>query len=93
MVLNIPSGNALSPVWDFTWTNADLLFSVHYSYILRVPFDSEEESGIVYVWIGYKADPEEARLAEEIADDMYGVSIFGVITGIARINLRDVVLI
>ncbi len=40
-------------------------------YILRVPFDSEEDSGIAYVWIGSKANPEEGRLGEEIAEDMY----------------------
>ena len=45
-----------------------------FNYILRVPFDGAEESGIVYVWVGYKAHPEEARLAEEIADDMYGAT-------------------
>jgi hypothetical protein len=49
------------------------ILNSEFCYILRVPFDSEEESGIVYVWVGSKADSEEARLAEEIADDMYGV--------------------
>ena len=39
-----------------------------------MPFDSEDSQGIVYVWIGKRANAEEARLAEEIADDMYGVS-------------------
>ena len=48
-----------------------------FCFILRVPFDGEEESGIVYVWVGNRADPEEARLTEEIADDMYGVSVNG----------------
>ena len=47
------------------------------SYILKVPFDSEDSQGIVYVWIGKRANAEEARLAEEIADDMYGVSRLG----------------
>ena len=42
-----------------------------YSYILKVPFDKEDRSGIVYVWVGSKADPEEARIAEEIAREMY----------------------
>ena len=50
------------------------LLNSEFCFILRVPFDGEEESGIVYVWVGYKADPEEARLAEEIADDMYGAT-------------------
>ena len=40
-------------------------------YILKVPFDNEEQSGIVYVWIGSKADPEEARLIEEIAEEIF----------------------
>ena len=50
------------------------LLNSEFNYILCVAFDGVEESGIVYVWVGYKADPEEARLAEEIADDIYGVS-------------------
>ena len=45
-----------------------------FSYILVVPFDSEDNSGIVYVWIGGRCDPEEARITEEIANDMYDVS-------------------
>lgn len=40
-------------------------------YILKVPFDNEESSGIVYVWIGSKADPDEARLIQEIAEEMF----------------------
>jgi hypothetical protein len=46
------------------------------SHILMVPFDSQDNRGIVYVWIGDKVNPEEARLAEEIADDMFGVGFF-----------------
>lgn len=42
-----------------------------FSYILRVPFDNEESSGIVYLWIGSKANPDEVRLAEEICDEMF----------------------
>ncbi|KAI0215974.1 Flightless-1-like protein [Lamellibrachia satsuma] len=45
-----------------------------FCYILKVPFDSEDSQGIVYVWIGKRSNAEEARLAEEIADDMYGES-------------------
>ena len=45
-----------------------------FCYILRVGFDGGSESGIVYVWVGNRANPEEVRLAEEIADDMFGVS-------------------
>lgn len=38
---------------------------------MKVPFDNEESSGIVYVWIGSKADTDEARLIEEIAEEMF----------------------
>ncbi|XP_077298659.1 FLII actin remodeling protein [Arctopsyche grandis] len=44
-----------------------------FCYILNVPFetDDDSESGIVYVWIGSKSDPDEARLIEQIAEDMF----------------------
>lgn len=44
-----------------------------YSYILFVPFEGSENenSGIVYVWIGNKAAAEEAKLIQEIAEDMF----------------------
>ena len=38
---------------------------------MKVPFDNEQSSGIVYVWIGSKADPDEARLIEETAEEMF----------------------
>lgn len=41
------------------------------SYILNVPFNNDDETGIVYAWIGSKADTEEARLIEEIAEEMF----------------------
>lgn len=41
------------------------------SYILKVPFEQDEDSGIVYVWIGSKSDPDEARLVQEIAEDIF----------------------
>lgn len=41
------------------------------SYILSVPFNNDDETGIVYVWIGSKADGEEARLVEEVAEEMF----------------------
>ena len=41
----------------------------------------EDNKGIVYVWIGKKADPDDARLAEEIANDMYGVGILATFNG------------
>jgi len=43
-----------------------------FCYILKVPFDSEDNQGIVYAWIGKRANPNEARLIEEIAEEMYG---------------------
>lgn len=42
-----------------------------FSYILKVKFDQEDTNGIVYLWVGSKADPEDIKLAEEIADDMF----------------------
>lgn len=43
-----------------------------YSYLLNVPFNnSDEGTGIVYAWIGSKADPEDARLIGEIAEEMF----------------------
>jgi len=45
-----------------------------FCFILKVPFDSEDNQGIVYVWIGKRANSDEARLAEEIAETIYGES-------------------
>ncbi|CAC5384169.1 Protein flightless-1,Protein flightless-1 homolog [Mytilus coruscus] len=42
-----------------------------FCFILMVPFDSEDLKGVVYVWIGGKAEHEEATLAEKIAYMMY----------------------
>lgn len=41
-----------------------------FCYILYVPFetDDQSQSGIVYVWIGSQATPEEAKLVQEIAE-------------------------
>lgn len=39
--------------------------------ILKVPFDPEDKSGIVYVWIGSKADPDEERAGEELVKHMF----------------------
>ncbi|XP_063216475.1 protein flightless-1 [Bacillus rossius redtenbacheri] len=50
--------------------DASLLNSA-FCYILKVPFDQEESSGMVYVWIGSKSDPEEAKLVVEIAEEMF----------------------
>lgn len=48
-----------------------VLLNSCFCYILKVPFGGEEDSGIVYVWLGEKSDTEEARLTEEIADEMF----------------------
>ncbi|XP_064640268.1 protein flightless-1 homolog isoform X2 [Lineus longissimus] len=42
-----------------------------FCYILKVPFETMDQ-GIVYVWIGNHADPDDAKLAEEMANEMYG---------------------
>nr|XP_053631207.1 protein flightless-1-like isoform X2 [Cherax quadricarinatus] len=42
-----------------------------FCYILKVPFGQDDDSGIVYVWLGEKSDEEEGRLAEEVAQEMY----------------------
>lgn len=49
------------------------LFYFFFSYILFVPFETEDqsESGIVYVWIGSKSTSEEAKVIQEIAEDMF----------------------
>ncbi|XP_041364511.1 protein flightless-1 homolog isoform X2 [Gigantopelta aegis] len=51
-------------------TDASLLNSC-FCYLLMVPFDSEDLKGVVYIWVGSKADHKEAKLAEEIAYLMY----------------------
>ena len=38
-----------------------------------MPFNADGVSGIVYVWIGERSDPEDGKLAEEIANWMYDV--------------------
>lgn len=50
-----------------------------FCYILCVPFENtsgSDSKGIVYVWIGKRSDPDEARLAEEIARYIYDVYLF-----------------
>jgi hypothetical protein len=47
-------------------------------YILKVPFDPQDKSGIVYVWIGSKSDPDEARIAEDIVKSAYNPERFSV---------------
>lgn len=52
--------------------DASLLNSA-FCYILKVPFEQDDnpDSGIVYVWIGSQADPDEARLIQDIAEEMF----------------------
>ncbi|XP_011308907.1 protein flightless-1 [Fopius arisanus] len=50
--------------------DASLLNSA-FCYILNVPFNNDEETGIVYVWLGAKSDPEEQRLVQDIAEEMF----------------------
>ncbi|XP_016913236.2 protein flightless-1 isoform X1 [Apis cerana] len=47
------------------------LLNPSFCYILNVPFNNDDETGIVYAWIGSKADSEEARLIQEIAEEMF----------------------
>jgi len=56
--------------------NDSSLLNSCFCYILKVPFDAEDKRGIVYVWIGSKADPEEATVAEEIAYSLYDTESF-----------------
>ncbi|KAK7571791.1 hypothetical protein V9T40_014263 [Parthenolecanium corni] len=42
-----------------------------FCYILKVPFGNEDNSGLIYVWIGSKADAEDIKLIQGIADDMF----------------------
>lgn len=46
---------------------------IPFSYILHVPFETEDdvESGIMYVWLGSKAAPEETKLVQEIAEEQF----------------------
>ncbi|XP_078096507.1 protein flightless-1 homolog [Mustelus asterias] len=50
---------------DSSMLNAD------FCYILKVPFESIDNQGIVYTWVGRAADPDEAKLAEDIMNNMF----------------------
>ena len=43
-----------------------------------MPFDPQDKSGIVYVWIGSKSDPDEAKIAEDIVKAAYNQERFSV---------------
>ncbi|KAG2455495.1 FLII protein, partial [Polypterus senegalus] len=51
-------------------TDSSLLNS-EFCFILKVPFESTDNQGIVYTWVGRAADPDEAKLAEEIMNTMF----------------------
>lgn len=36
-----------------------------------MPFESTDNQGIVYTWVGRAADPDEAKLAEDIMNNMF----------------------
>lgn len=36
-----------------------------------MPFESTDNQGIVYTWVGRAADPDEAKLAEDIMNTMF----------------------
>ncbi|XP_073492479.1 protein flightless-1 homolog isoform X2 [Aquarana catesbeiana] len=52
--------------------NTDCSFlNSEFCYILKVPFESIDNQGIVYTWVGRAADPDEAKLSEEIMNHMF----------------------
>ncbi|XP_072337333.1 protein flightless-1 homolog isoform X2 [Scyliorhinus torazame] len=51
-------------------TDSSMLNS-DFCYILKVPFESIDNQGIVYTWVGRAADPDEAKLAEDIMNNMF----------------------
>uniref|UniRef100_A0A8D2LX33 Protein flightless-1 homolog n=1 Tax=Varanus komodoensis TaxID=61221 RepID=A0A8D2LX33_VARKO len=52
--------------------NTDSSFlNSEFCFILKVPFESTDNQGIVYTWVGRAADPDEAKLAEEIMNHMF----------------------
>ncbi|XP_030381429.1 protein flightless-1 [Scaptodrosophila lebanonensis] len=66
------NGGALTTRLIQIQPDASLLNSA-FCYILHVPFETKDESqsGIVYVWLGSKACNEEAKLVQEIAEEMF----------------------
>ena len=41
------------------------------SRLFQVPFESTDNQGIVYTWVGRAADPDEAKLAEDVMNSMF----------------------
>nr|XP_025042164.1 protein flightless-1 homolog [Pelodiscus sinensis] len=64
------NGSALCTRCIQIGTAASLLNS-EFCFILKVPFESTDNQGIVYTWVGRAADPEEAKLAEDIMNHMF----------------------
>lgn len=48
-----------------------ILFHHFFPLPFQVPFESTDNQGIVYTWVGRAADPEEAKLAEDIMNHMF----------------------
>ncbi|KAK6290794.1 hypothetical protein J4Q44_G00388080, partial [Coregonus suidteri] len=42
-----------------------------FCFILKVPFESTDNQGIVYTWVGRAADPDEAKLAEDLMNSLF----------------------
>lgn len=49
----------------------------------QVPFESEDNQGIVYAWVGRASDPDEAKLAEDILNSMFEASYSKQVPGTA----------
>ncbi|XP_007910122.1 protein flightless-1 homolog [Callorhinchus milii] len=64
------NGSALCSRCIQVHTEASLLNS-EFCYILKVPFESTDNQGIVYSWVGRAADPDEAKLVEDIMNSMF----------------------
>nr|XP_033819549.1 protein flightless-1 homolog [Geotrypetes seraphini] len=64
------NGSALCTRCIQVGTEASNLNS-EFCYILKVPFESTDNQGIVYTWVGRAADPDEAKLAEDITNHMF----------------------
>ena len=46
-----------------------------------MPFESTDNQGIVYTWVGRAADPDEAKLAEDIMNHMFDDSYSKQVSG------------
>lgn len=76
MLISLVTWQLLERIQSSRWWRKEdeISWLLFFSYILKVPFEQEEEddeSCIVYVWIGSKSQPEEAHLVEDIANEMF----------------------